>query len=232
DVQYGGFTGCAINAVAKSGTNEFHGGAFFDYTSDALRGGSLEGRELEAAEFDEIRYGVNVGGPIIQDKLFFFAAYEKLEGANTFDRGPEGSGAVEEIPGFTQAEFDEILRIAREVYNYDPGFLPQSFDNEDEKFLAKIDWNITSNHRGSFTYIYNDGFNITESDGDSNEFEFSNHLYERGAELNSYVGSLYSDWTDNFSTELRIGYSELDNRQNSVGGDQFAEISCAKTTAI
>lgn len=224
DVQYGGFSACNINAVTKSGDNEFHGYAFADYTSDDLRGDSLEGEDVTSGEFDEYRYGIGIGGPIVKDKLFFFAAYEKLEGANVFDRGPIGSGAVNEV-NITQAELDEILRIARDVYNYDPGEIPSSFDNSDEKLLVKLDWNISNDHRASFTYNYNDGFNISESDGDLDEFEFSNHLYERGAELNSYVGSLYSDWTDNFSTEVRIGYSELENRQISIGGTDFGEIT-------
>ncbi|MEL7027608.1 MAG: TonB-dependent receptor [Pseudomonadota bacterium] len=224
DVEYGGFSACNINAVTKSGTNEISGGAFFDFTSDSLRGDSLEGEDIESGDFNEWRYGANIGGPIIKDRVFLFAAYEKLEGANLFDRGPLGSGAVNEVD-ITQEEVDEILRIARDVYNYDPGEIPSSFDNEDEKILVKLDANITDRHRGSFTFNHNDGFNITESDGDNDELEFSNHLYERGAKLNSYVGSLYSDWTDNFSTELRIGYSKLKNRVNTIGGTDFGEIT-------
>lgn len=224
DVQYGGFSACNINAVTKSGTNEFHGYAFGDYTNDSLRADSLEGDDITTGEYDEYRYGFGVGGPIVKDKLFFFAAYEKLEGVNLFDRGPLGSGAVNEV-NITQAEVDEIRNIALNLYDYDPGTIPSSADNSDEKILVKLDWNINSNHRASFTYNWNDGFNIAQSDGDSDELEFSNHLYERGAELTSYAGSLYSDWTENFSTEVRIGYSELDNRQVSVGGTDFGEIT-------
>ena len=179
---------------------------------------------ITTGEYDEYRYGFGISGPIIKDKLFFFAAYEKLEGANLFDRGPIGSGAVNEV-NITQAEVDEILRIAREIYQYDPGEIPTSFDNEDEKILIKLDWNINDDHRAAFTYNYNDGFNISQSDGDLSELEFSNHLYERGAKLEAYVGSLYSDWTPNFSTEVRVGYSELNNRQNSIGGTDFGEIT-------
>lgn len=224
DVQYGGFSACNINAVTKSGTNEFHGYGFFDYTDDGLRADSLEGDDIQSGSYDEMRYGVGIGGPIVKDKLFFFAAYEKLEGSNLFDRGPIGSGAVNEVD-ITQAEIDEIARIAREVYGYDPGDIPNSADNEDEKLLVKLDWNISDRHRAAFTYNWNDGFNISESDSDNSELEFSNHLYERGAELTAYVGALYSDWTDNFSTEFRVGYSELLNRQISQGGTDFGEIT-------
>ena len=223
DVEYGGFSACNINAVTKSGGNEFFGSVFYDYTSDSLRGDKLEGQRIQSGSYDENRYGITFGGPIIKDKLFFFAAYEKLDGANLFDRGPIGSGAVNEVL-VTQAELDEIVEIANEVYFYDPGTIPSSMNHEDEKLLVKLDWNINEEHRMVFTYNYNDGENFSQSDGESSEFEFSNHLYERGAELNSYAGTLYSDWTDNFSTEARVAYLEIDNRQISVGGTDFGEI--------
>ena len=223
DVIYGGFTACNINSVTKSGTNEVNGSFFYDYTNDNLRGDSLEGDKINLGNFSEKRYGFTIGAPIIKDKLFFFGAYEKLNGVNLFDRGAIGSGAVEEV-NITQSELDEIVSIAKDLYQYDPGAIPSSLDNEDEKLLIKLDWNISESHRLSFTYNYNDGNNFTQSDGDNYEFEFSNHLYERGAELSSYSTALYSDWTDKFSTEMRVGYLELDNRQISVGGTDFGEI--------
>jgi len=223
DLHYGGFSACNINAVTKSGANEFFGSAFYDYTNDGLRGDSLEGDKIRSGEYSENRYGVTLGGPIIKDKLFFFLAYEKLDGANLFDRGPIGSGAVNEVP-VSQADLNEIADIARSIYGYDPGFIPNSHDHEDEKLLIKLDWDINDSHRASFTYTFNDGENFTGADRDNNEIEFSNHYYERGAELNSYVGSLYSNWTDNFTTELRASYLEIDNRQISVGGTDFGEI--------
>ncbi|MDJ0699291.1 MAG: TonB-dependent receptor [Woeseiaceae bacterium] len=223
DVEYGGFSACNINAVTKSGGNSFSGSVFYDFTNNDLRADSLEGDSISTGSYDEERYGLTFGGPIVQDKLFFFAAYEKLEGANLFDRGPQGSGAVNEID-IEQAELDRIVNIAQTLYQYDPGAIPSSRPHEDEKLLLKLDWNLSDTQRVAFTYNYNDGFNWSESDSDQNEFEFENHLYERGAELNSYVGSLYSDWSDVFSTELRVSYLELDNRQNSVGGSDFGEI--------
>jgi hypothetical protein len=224
DVQYSGFTACNINAVTKSGTNEWHGGVFYDYTDDSLTGDELEGDELNVADFDESRFGFHVGGPIIKDKLFFFASYEKLEGADTFDRGPSDSNTAEPVPDFTQADFDRIRQISQDVYGYDPGGIPTSFDNEDEKILVKLDWNISDTQRVALTYNYIDGFETVESDGDFDEFEFSNHLYEDGAELTSYSAQLFSNWTENFTTEFKIGYTDLDNRQESLDGGEFGEV--------
>lgn len=221
DVKYGGFTACNINAVTKSGTNEMHGGAFMDYTSDGLRGSKIDGESgFDFDDFDELRYGLSLNGPIVEDTLFFSLAYEKLEGANTYSRQALGTGAFQ----LSQADVDRIATISNNVYRYDPGFIPSSFDNEDEKIFAKLDWNITNGHRASLSYDYNDGNNFVRSDGDSDELEFSNHLYERGAKLHSVVGAVYSDWNDRLSTELRVGYLDLDNRQVSVGGTDFGEI--------
>ena len=224
DVQYGGFTACNINGVTKSGENQFFGSLFFDYTSDSLQGDELEGDSIDLGDFDEKRYGFTIGGPILRDKLFFFASYEKLEGAEIFDRGPAGSGRGREVAGVSQAQLDEIISIAQNIYGYDPGGLPASLPEEDEKFLVKLDWEINDDHRAAFTYNYNDGFSISQADGDNDELELSNHYYERGAELDSYVAQLFSDWSSNFSTEFRVGYTELANRQISLAGVDFGEV--------
>lgn len=218
DVQYGGFTACNINAVTRSGTNEFTGSVFFDYTDDNLQG-------ADAAPFDERRYGFSFGGPIIEDRLFFYGAYERFEGVNQFFRGPEGSGATNPVIGFTQAEYDQIVQIAQNVYGYNPGGTPQSAAALDEKYLIRLDWNITNDHRASLTYNFSEGLNRTESDGDPDEFEFAEHLYDRGASpLQAYALQVFSDWTDSFSTEVRVAYNDVDFQQASVNGTDFGEV--------
>lgn len=224
DVQYGGFTACNINAVTKSGGNEFSGGFFYDYTDDSMRGDELEGDKIESGEFDEKRFGFNLGGALIEDKLFFFTSYEKLEGSDTFDRGTSDSNAAVPVAGFSQAQYDEIVDISDTVYGYNPGNFIKSMPVEDEKIMMKLDWYINDAHRAAFVYNYNDGNTIRESDGDANEFEFSNHYYDQQAEFSSYVASLYSDWTDNFSTEIRIGTSEFEQNVTPIGGTSFGEV--------
>jgi outer membrane receptor for ferrienterochelin and colicin len=225
DPQYGGFTGCTINMVSKSGTNDFHAKFFYDYTNDSMRGDTIEGRSVFVPKFDEKRYGVSFGGPIIQDTLFFFGAYEKFEGVNIFGRGPEGSGATTIVTGFTQAEYDQIVNIANTVYGIsDLGGTPTSDPAVDEKYLARIDWNINDRHRAALTYNYNKGLNLTESDTGSTRFEFGKHLYDRGTELKAYSGQLFSDWTDDFSTELRVAYNDVDATAACRDGANIGEV--------
>jgi len=218
DVEYGGFTACNINAVTKGGTNTITGGAFIDYTTESLKGDKADGQDISNDGFEEIRYGFNIGLPVIKDKLFLFGAYEKLEGSNLF------GGNTAEGTGITDAQYNEIIDIATNQYGYVSGGLPATVDNADEKILVKADWFISDQHRLSATYNYNDGFNISGSDTGSTRLADGNHFYERGARLHSYSGSLYSDWSDNFSTELRGSYIDLDNRQNPVAGTEFGEI--------
>ena len=223
DVVYGGFSACNINAVTKTGRNEIFGSVFFDYGSDSLRGDKLEGDSIASQDYSETRWGVELGGAIIPDKLFFYAAYEKYDGADLNERGAIGTGAVNEVP-VTQAELDEIARIAREVYGYEAGrSVSEAFDFEDEKYLVKLDWYLNDAHRLSATYMYNDSFNFEPSDGDLDEFEFDKHFYKRGAELTTYSVNWYADWNDRFSTEVRYSFSDVDFLQQSVSGKDFAE---------
>ncbi len=223
DVEYGGFTACNINAVTRSGTNEFHGSAWGDYTNDSLRGGSIEGSEFDKGDFRKVRFGATLSGPIIKDKLFFFGAYEKFNDTEVIVRGPAELGAVG-VQGVSQAQLDRIANIARTIYDFDPGDLPSTFDESDEKILLKLDYNINDNHRAAFTYNYINGNNLTASDDDPDEYEFFNHYYIRSTKLTTYSGQIFSNWTDNFSTELRFNHTTNDTGQNSVNGAEFGEV--------
>lgn len=209
DAKFGGFTACNINAVTKSGENEIHGGVFYDVTNEGMKGDSINGVTIDTGDYEEKRYGFNVGMPVIQDTLFLFAAYEKFEGTSQFEHPAVGS----------LISLDDIARmreVSQRVYNYDAGQIPASMPVEDEKLLLRADWNISEDHRASLVYNYNDGFNISQSDTFAQALTYDSHFYERGAEMKSVTASMFSDWTQNFSTEVRVGRTELDNRQNSL----------------
>ncbi len=223
DVEYGGFTGCNINAVTRSGSNEFHGSGWFDYTNDSLNGGTIEGSSFDKGDFSDFRFGATLSGPIIKDKLFFFAAYEKINETNILGRGPAEAGSVG-VQGVSQAQLDRIIDIAQTLYGYTPTPLPDSVGQDDEKILVKLDWNINDFHRAAFTFNRIDGNTITPSDDGPDEYEFYDHYYNRSTKLTSYSGQIFSNWSDNFSTEARVSYTINDTRQESVNGTDFGEV--------
>jgi carboxypeptidase family protein len=76
DVRQGNFGGLLINAVTKTGTNQFHGTAY-GYT----RNENLTRSQPYLAEFKQQQYGFSLGGPIFKDRLFFFVnpEWQKLD---------------------------------------------------------------------------------------------------------------------------------------------------------
>ena len=222
DVEYNGFTGGTINAVTKSGTNELHGSAFYYTTDDSLAGNKSKDREFDLS-FSEKTYGGTLGGPIIKDKLFFFVSYDKFEESATTQTGILGSNAVNEI-GVRAEDANTIRSTVQDIWGFDVG----GFDKtpvSDEKILANIDWNISDNHRAKFTYLNTTGSSISEQRGnnflDDAQVAFSSSWYERSEAVNSYIGHIFSDWTDNFSTEVKLAYTDQKTGQNSLNGAEF-----------
>ena len=209
DVTYGNFLGGNINIVTKSGTNEFHGSAYGFYTDQGLTGNTSQGEDLAIGEFDEKTYGFTFGGPIIKDKLFFFANYEKFE--TTL---PANTNTIENINGVEQADVDRAIDIFQRIYGFDAGTFAATDTDQDEKILLKLDWNINDSHRASATYQRADGDVIFDDFPET--AVLNTNRYNINERLDSYSFQLFSDWTDNFSTELKVGYKDVENRQVSV----------------
>ena len=96
DVTQSGFTGASVNAVTKSGSNDFHGTVYGYYRNQDLTGSKVNGDKIYVPELEQKQYGFSIGGPIIKNKLFFFANFEKDDRADSgSDWVPNtGSGAV------------------------------------------------------------------------------------------------------------------------------------------
>lgn len=219
-VKQGGFTGGLINAVFKSGTNEFHGNVFYETIDDSYAGTpeDEDGNDVDI-QFGEKTYGFTLGGPIIKDKLFFFLSYQFNDIDTSIDFGPADDSRFANSAGATTAEVNEVIRIARDVYGLTDaqlGGLDFSPVEEDESYVAKIDWNINDFHRASFTYQFNEG-NVTSNTSDPDDLRLSSQFYNRGDELNNISAKLYSDWTDSFSTEIAFSIQDVDNLQATFG---------------
>ncbi|NNF16570.1 MAG: TonB-dependent receptor, partial [Gammaproteobacteria bacterium] len=210
DVTYGNFIGGNINIVTKSGTNEFHGSVYGFTTGDSLTGNTTEGgRKLGIGDFDEDTYGFTLGGPVVKDKLFFFANYEKFK--TTL---PSNSQTIDSIAGVTQANVDEVIGIFNTVYGFDPGRFAATDTDQDEKLLLKLDWYIDDNHRAVGTYQVADG-DVLFDDFPEVAVLQSNR-YNINERLDAFSLQAFSTWSDVFSTEVKIGFKDVENRQISV----------------
>lgn len=233
DIAEGDFQGGAINVVLRSGGNKLRGGAFFTYTDDSLTGDSSRGRNINL-NFDSKQYGGWVSGPIIKDKLFFMAAYEKTEESDPFDDG-FGPGFANQVPGLTQTVIDQVSSIAQSRYGYDTLGLEPNATEEDEKIIAKLDWNINDNHRAALTYIRNVGTQqFQQNTFLTSPFAlgFQSNGYELAEEVNAGNFELNSSWSDNFSTQVRVSYRDYNRDQTPFGGRSFPQMEvCTDATS-
>ncbi|MDO6718573.1 TonB-dependent receptor [Psychrosphaera sp. 1_MG-2023] len=224
-----GFSGGQVNAVTKSGTNEFHGSIFIEKKSDALAGDvkdpfSDEERDI-TPEFSEDVWGFTVGGPIIKDKLFFFTSYEKYDATAPIEYGPDGSSAPNSTDA-TVASYNEVVQIAKDVYGVDAGNWEVAPTEEDEKFLLKLDWNINEDHRVSATYQHTTGNSIRNQSSSGSELRLSSHWYNKEETLDNLSVHLYSDWTMDLSTEFKIAFKNVETIQAS-SSKAFGDITVA-----
>ena len=155
DVRLSGFTGGAISAVTKSGTNDFKGTAYMYTTNSHLRGNKVSDYELNRLQSHSTTWGASFGGPIIKDKLFFFANGEYQ---NNISAGPSGTARVNASDEWSpssgtvhrplQSDMDNMLSFLSKNYGYNPGrYQGYSLDTPSYKFLARIDWNINENNK-------------------------------------------------------------------------------------
>ncbi|HQT55016.1 MAG TPA: TonB-dependent receptor, partial [Phenylobacterium sp.] len=140
--------------------------------------------------------------------------------------GPAGQGFPNSFTSITQAQIDQVTGILGNTYatDFDAGGLPRTGAIIDEKYSAKVDWNITDNHRAAFTYRYS----LSEAPARGNltrsTASLSSNWYLSGDEDYSYVAELNSNWTDQLSTQLRVSYRDYERRQNPPAGQEFAEL--------
>lgn len=205
--------GANIDAVTKSGTNEFHGSAYYAFKDASSMVGSRNGKDYAGFGKDQT-WGVTFGGPIIKDRLYFFGAYEdqrvdKLAGISVdgVSSGKISSDDVSQaIAGGT-------------ALGMQPGTYGSSgAELEDKRYLGKIDWNITDRQRATFTYSRVEETKPTPYSGyvRDNTVVLSSNWYTVSSTTDNYSLQLFSDWTDNFSTEAKIGYQKYDNTNGAA----------------
>jgi hypothetical protein len=237
DVQYSNFQGGVVNFVTKSGTNQFHGSAFYEYTQDNLRGDRFATTDTSGNAVTtwvprtakEKSIGYTLSGPIIKDRLFFFGLYEKYDSAAAVEFGPSGSSAPRQVAGITQADVDAVTNILKTKYNYDPlGWQGGIAPITDEKIQTKIDWQINDGHRAVFSYINTKSGRVTDTGNSQTSGQSTLGLMSKWYSLQSNLEisklQVLSRWTDTFSTEFNFSHKDVVNISSPFGGTDFAEM--------
>ena len=210
-VTKGNFGGANINAVTKSGTNELKG-KVYGYDTDQDNVGDVLGSPVN--QFSDETKGFVVGGPIIEDKLFFFVGYEESERFSPSNSQP--------IAAEDEAELLQIKDFLMQRYNYDAGWpIFNAPPESQEQTLLKLDYAINDNHRVEYIYQETQDINIREYDRPNLNYVFSSHYYvypiDREKNTFAYVGDL----SDDLSVEMKYTDIVYKNDQDSLGGENF-----------
>lgn len=206
DVRRAGATGAYLNAVIKSGTNQFHGSLYYERTDQDWRDKNPVTQLKEV--FKERTYGITVGGPILKDKLFFFLAYEDF-------RREAAAPQANFIPN--AADVATVVARAKAL-GYEAGDLSANNIAFQKSAIAKIDWNISSAHRLTFTYRRVHGQDVAFPNyTGSTTTSLSNYWYAQPRNTDSYTAQLFSQWTPDFRTEASLSYTEYDGSPSNNG---------------
>ncbi|MEZ5455349.1 MAG: carboxypeptidase regulatory-like domain-containing protein [Lysobacteraceae bacterium] len=212
DTTLTGATGGIINAVTKSGTNEFGGSVYYVYRDNDWVRDNTNGTPFAGFQ-DEETYGVTFGGPLIKDTLFFFANYEQFtRNAPGPAFGPTGSGASNEV-AITDAQIAEVQDIASSVWGFDAGTLniPDALKTDVEEYAIKLDWNINEDHRASYRYSKTEQTDPVLPGFGSRSLSLNSYWYNQVKTFESHVAQVYSDWSDTFSTEFKVSQRSYDS---------------------
>ncbi|MGH7526060.1 MAG: TonB-dependent receptor, partial [Gemmatimonadales bacterium] len=160
DVREGGFTGANINTVTKSGTNDLRGSIYSFGRNEALLGNTVRGSEVTAnPDLKFIQSGFSLSGPLVRDKLFFFVngELERTDDPGTNFAASQGGSSGFGISRVSAEILDSIRDRMIQEYGYDPGPF-QGYINEtnNDKVLAKLDWNVNDNNVLTFRYNFLD----------------------------------------------------------------------------
>ena len=231
DVRQSGFTGGAINAITKSGTNKFHGSVYGFGNNQNLIGHHYPysdgtGYAPKYQEQQEYQWGLTLGGPIIKDKLFFFFNFEdankKYPNINGY--GQTGSRVLKE-------EADDVLAKIKAMAKKQGIDYTGSYGNPDiytksRKYGAKIDWNINDFNKFSFRWSYVDAQQLNNVSGASS-LNDDNYYYPFDSKTHSFTAELQSRISPKISNEARASYVRV--RDERAVSNPFPMISLQVT---
>jgi len=213
DVKLGNFTGGSVNAVTKSGTNDFHGSLYGYGRNQTFVGKSVDGLKTKiGSDFYDYQYGGTISGPIIRNKLFFI-----LNGEITRHQEPTFYNAGDPGSAITLGEAQQIVSFLKTNYNYDPGtYGSYKIQTNSNKFFGRLDWNINSKSTFTLRGIYTHGYgqNLERT---STNFQFSNFDFTQHSTNLNLVAELKTRFNNNVSNQLIVSYIDVHDYRDFPG---------------
>jgi len=204
DVRQGNFTGALINAVTKSGTNEFHGSAYYYFRNQDL---AADVPLLRASELQQKQYGFSIGGPIVKDKIHFFVSPEWQSEAYPAPGPFPGSAGI--ASAADAATVQHMADILKNTYGLDAGAAGAvSNNNPLTNLFARLDFVLPYNSR----LVLRDNYGKAELDTlfrTPTSFRFGSNAYSFNNKKNAAVAQLFTNWDNGSNNELFLGYTTI-----------------------
>uniref|UniRef100_UPI0032163C86 TonB-dependent receptor n=1 Tax=uncultured Draconibacterium sp. TaxID=1573823 RepID=UPI0032163C86 len=232
DVRQTNFIGGGVNAITKSGTNTFKASAYTYHRNENMRGDAVKSQLIEGAREKDrnTTYGFTLGGPIIENKLFFFINAEKEETPTIANRWRASTDGVADPDNFisrtTENDLKTVSDFVRNKYGYETGsYTSFPADESNKKLLARIDWNITDKHRLALRYNYtknsswrspnassmDGGTRMSEARMSQASMSYANSMYSMDNLVHSFSFDLNSRLSENISNQFLATFSKLDD---------------------
>ena len=232
DVRHGRFVGAGVNSVTRSGTNDFRGSLYYQFRDQDLVGTKAGDFDFDPGTFEFSNIGGWLAGPIIQNKLFFFANYEDdalKEPGTTFLANTGAQTVGGSITRVRAASLDSLSTFLNSNFNYQTGpYQGYTHETPARRFLAKVDYNFSDRNKLSLRYNQLDsntdvllsnssslGFGTRRTN--TNGLNFQNSNYKILENIRSVVGEWNSMIGQNMANNLIVGYSYSDESRESVG---------------
>lgn len=215
DVTQKGYTGGNINAVTKSGTNDWKGSLYYVFRNDSMVGdrfNSKTGEYFDPAPFKENTKGFTLGGPILEDKLFLFTNYEEFTSSrDTPIYGPIGSNMTN--VGITNSAIAGLQQVAQDTYGIDVGSfgVPAGAEMQIKDYLVKLDWNINDNHRADLRFSRTEQQEPRFNGFSASGLALTSYFFKDSKKIDTMVAEWFGDWTENFSTEVKFSTRKYDS---------------------
>jgi len=192
--EFGRSSGGFVNVITKSGTNEIKGSAHVFYTDDSLSQTpkNPDGSSAEEGDFDRAQGGFTLGGPLVEDKVFYFIAADAQRATRTKQTNPNRMDP-------RLVSFLASIGLPNENG-------PIERTDDAEVALAKIDWQASANHLVTFRYSYtnseqvNGTFDVDQWGRSANGIEQD---YSHGG-----TATVISTLSSNLLNEVRAQYAK------------------------